>query len=81
MPQSSTSIFSEPEDFEAALRGDGVVGVLVMGDGKFRARLTQVVLEEICLRGSFQNSRASRPATRNMQALCSSDWIIKPCRS
>ena len=33
------------------------------------------------LRGSFQNSRASRPATRNMQALCSSDWMMKPCRS
>ena len=33
------------------------------------------------LRAGFQNSRARRPATRNMQALCSSDWTTKPSRS
>ncbi len=33
------------------------------------------------LRAGFQNSRASRPATRNMQALWSSDWMTKPRRS
>ncbi len=33
------------------------------------------------LRGGFQISRASRPATRNMQALCNSDWVTKPRRS
>ncbi len=49
MPRTSTSVLSEPEDFAAALRGDGVIGVLVTGEGKFRARLTQVVLDEICL--------------------------------
>jgi hypothetical protein len=32
-------------------------------------------------RAGFQNSRARRPATRNMQALCSSDWTTKPSRS
>ena len=49
MPRTSTSIFGEPEDFEAALSGDGIIGLLVTGEGKFRARLTQVALEEICL--------------------------------
>ncbi len=33
------------------------------------------------LRAGFQNSRASRPATRNMQAAWSSDWMTKPSRS
>ncbi len=33
------------------------------------------------LRAGLQNSRARRPATRNMQALCSSDWTTKPSRS
>src|SRR5690242_1345974 len=49
MPRTSTSAFSEPQDSEAALSGDGVVGLLVTGEGKFRAHLTQVELEEICL--------------------------------
>src|SRR4051812_3934814 len=49
MPRSSTSVFSEPEDFEAALSRDGITALLVTGNGKFRARLTQVLLEEICL--------------------------------
>ena len=34
-----------------------------------------------CLRAGFQNSRARRPATRNMQALCSRDWTTKPSGS
>jgi hypothetical protein len=43
-------------------------------------------IEEVCfvypdLRAGFQDSRARRPATRNMQALCSSDWTTKPSRS
>ena len=33
------------------------------------------------LRGGFQNSRASLPATRNMQAVWSRDWMMKPSRS
>lgn len=49
MPRSSTSIFSESEDFRAGLSSDGVTSLLVTGDGKFRARLTQIVLDEICL--------------------------------
>jgi hypothetical protein len=33
----------------------------------------QRYLTEACLRGGFQNSRARRPATRNMQAVSSRD--------
>jgi transposase len=33
------------------------------------------------LRGSFQNSRARRPATRKRHAAWSSDWMMKPSRS
>src|SRR3954467_3193700 len=37
--------------------------------------------EMATLRGGFQNWRARRPATRNMHALCSSDWMMNPSRS
>src|SRR4051812_14920313 len=40
IPRSSTSIFSEPEDFEAALSSEGITGLLITGNGKLRARLT-----------------------------------------
>jgi hypothetical protein len=44
MPASVTSVFSEPDDFQAALREEGVLSVLITGHGEFRARLTQVTL-------------------------------------
>jgi hypothetical protein len=44
MPGSVTSVFSEPYDFQAALREDGVLGMLITGGGPFRARLTQITL-------------------------------------
>jgi AraC-like DNA-binding protein len=49
MPGSVTSVFSEPTDFEAALRQEGVLGLLVTGHGEFRARLTQVALHRLRL--------------------------------
>jgi AraC family ethanolamine operon transcriptional activator len=49
MPGSVTSVFGEPEDFEAALRADGVLSLLVTGHGRFRARLTQVTLHGLRL--------------------------------
>jgi AraC-like DNA-binding protein len=45
MPGSRASVFDEAEDFEAALSADGVAGLLVTGQGPFRARLTQVELD------------------------------------
>ena len=49
MPGSVTSVFSEPGDFEAALREEGGLGLLVTGRGQFRARLTQVKLHRMRL--------------------------------
>jgi AraC family ethanolamine operon transcriptional activator len=49
MPGSVTSVFSEAEDFEAALREEGCLSVLVTGPGQFRARLTQVALHRLRL--------------------------------
>jgi AraC-like DNA-binding protein len=42
-------VFGEAEDFEAALSADGVGGLLVTGHGQFRARLTQVELDQLRL--------------------------------
>jgi AraC-like DNA-binding protein len=49
MPGSGTSVFSEAEDFEAALRAEGCLGLLVTGPGRFRARLTHVTLHRLRL--------------------------------
>jgi hypothetical protein len=49
MPGSVTSVFSEPDDFQAALREEGALGMLVTGPGRFRARLTQVTLHRLRL--------------------------------
>ena len=49
MPGSVTSVFSEVEDFAAALREEGCLGLLVTGPGQFRARLTQVALQRMRL--------------------------------
>jgi AraC-like DNA-binding protein len=49
MPGSRASVFGEAEDFEDALRADGVAGLLVTGRGQFRARLTQISLDRLRL--------------------------------
>jgi AraC-like DNA-binding protein len=49
MPGSSTLVFSEPEDFETALRAEGCLGLWITGPGQFRARLVQVVLHRLRL--------------------------------
>jgi AraC-like DNA-binding protein len=49
MPSSVTSVFSEPEDFEAALREEGCLGLVITGRGHFQARLTQIALRRIRL--------------------------------
>jgi hypothetical protein len=40
-----TSIFGEPDEFQEALREDGVANLLVVDSGQFRARLTQIALQ------------------------------------
>ena len=49
MPGSVTSVFSEAEDFAAALREEGFLSLLVTGNGEFRARLTRVSLHSLRL--------------------------------
>jgi AraC-like DNA-binding protein len=49
MPGSRASVFGEPEDFEDALRADGIASLLVTGRGQFRARLTQMSLDRLRL--------------------------------
>ena len=51
MPRSVTSVFSELEDFETALRKEGCLGLLTTGRGQFRARLTQITLHRLRLAG------------------------------
>jgi AraC-like DNA-binding protein len=60
MPVSVTSVFSEPEDFEAALVKEGCRCLLIVGRGQFQARLTQVALHS--LRLSAAEERLSRIA-------------------
>jgi len=49
VPRTFTSVFGEPDDFQAALSEEGVVRFLVTGRGQFRARLTQIVLHRLSL--------------------------------
>jgi hypothetical protein len=50
MPGSVTSAYSEAEeDFQAALRAEGCLCLLVIGAGPFKARLTQIVLHHLRL--------------------------------
>ena len=44
MPASTTSVFSTPADFQAALRKEGAGSLLITGHGRFLARLTKVKL-------------------------------------
>ena len=46
---STTLVFSEPEDFEAALGAGGCLGLWITGRGKFRAQLAQVTLHRLRL--------------------------------
>jgi AraC-like DNA-binding protein len=49
VPRTFTSVFGEPDDFQAALSEEGVARYLVTGPGQFRARLTRIVLHRLHL--------------------------------
>ena len=49
MPGSTTSVLGEPDDYQAVLRMDGEVDLLVIGRGVFRAGLIRVALPRMCL--------------------------------
>jgi AraC-like DNA-binding protein len=56
MPRSTTSAFSEPIDFQAALHNVGSLSLFVTAPGKFHARLTQVSLHNLRLSVVEENS-------------------------
>ena len=60
MPNCVTAVFSEPEEYEAALRVEGLSGLVISGRGQFRARLTQIALNRMRL--SAAEERLSRIA-------------------
>lgn len=66
MPGSTTSVFSEAEDFAAALRDEGCLGLLVTGAGEFWAGLTRVALHS--LRLSAVEEHLSRTALVDVPA-------------
>jgi AraC-like DNA-binding protein len=66
MPKSVISVFSEPDQFQSALREDGLLNLLVTGSGQFRARLTQVTLHHLHL--SAGDERVSRIAFATIPA-------------
>jgi AraC-like DNA-binding protein len=49
MPRSIVSVFTELDDFQAALREDGISNLLVTSHGQFYARLTQIRLHRLRL--------------------------------
>jgi len=49
MPVSIASVFSNPEHFQEALSNYGILNLVIIGRGRFRARLTQVVLNDMRL--------------------------------
>ena len=49
MPGSTVSVFGKPDEYEAALRTDAAVDLLVTGRGEFRAHLTRIALNHMNL--------------------------------
>ena len=49
MPGSVSSVFGNPANFQEALSKDGMLSLVIIGRGRFRARLTQVVLNDMRL--------------------------------
>ena len=60
MLESAISLFSEPDDFQAALEQSGCIGLIVTERGEFRARITELTLGR--LRLSAVEERLSRIA-------------------
>jgi AraC-like DNA-binding protein len=60
MPRSTLSVFSEPDDFQAALTEGGCVDLTVTGHGEFRAHLSRIMLHRMHLaRGQERQSRVA----------------------
>jgi AraC-like DNA-binding protein len=90
MPGSTLSVFGEPDDFQAALKEDGCVDLLVTGQGKFRAQYSLIALRNMRL--ALGDERQSRVAfvsipsrftrvtlpTRSLESLICSGIAIEP---
>jgi hypothetical protein len=60
MPTSTISVFSEPEDFRAAMRANGVVTLVVSDGAEYWARLARISLNRMRLfAGEEQASRVA----------------------
>lgn len=60
MPGSTLSVFSEPDDFQQALREEGCVDLIVTGNGKFRSNLSLIELHRMRLaEGDERQSRVA----------------------
>jgi AraC-like DNA-binding protein len=60
VPRSTLSVFSEPDDFQAALNEGGCVDLTVTGHGEFRAHLSRITLHRMRLAaGQERQSRVA----------------------
>jgi hypothetical protein len=66
MPSSSTSAFSQPEDFETALLDCGMRGLSLTSSTAFQARLTSIRLDKLHLLAATE--RAARIAVLSVPA-------------
>ncbi len=55
MPGNTTSVFSKPDDYQAALQRDGECTVVVSGRGRFQAELTRIELLRMRLVAGTEN--------------------------
>jgi AraC-like DNA-binding protein len=55
MPGITISVFSEPDDYQAALRQDAEIDLLITERGEFRAELTRVALPRLRLSAGTEN--------------------------
>ena len=49
VPRIVTSLFTEPDDFQAALHEDGLLTMIITDPGQFQARVTQITLHHLHL--------------------------------
>ena len=60
MPSNSTSIFSDPDGFEANLRRWIGVDLTITEEGQYRSRLTQIALRHLYLAAGHEFSFSHR---------------------
>ena len=83
MPRSYTTVFGDPDDFEAALSGEGVARFLLTSHGRFRARVTQLLLHHLYLSAAKEElariAFVSAPADTVLVLLASDRKTVPVC--